>query len=90
MWNYVPHTHAATSQLVTHSPLLTVSQISLTACGCGPEFSMRFDAEKSLSQRFEMSSVSAALMILKKRKLRDVDFPRCLALIASFSCTCSV
>ncbi len=35
---------------------------------------MRFDTEKSLSERFEMSSVSAALMILKERKLRDVDF----------------
>lgn len=47
MWNSIPHTHrshTATSQLA-HSLLVTMSEISLTACGCGPEFSMRFDTE---------------------------------------------
>ncbi len=40
MWSTIPHTHRShteSCQPVTHSLLVTMSEISLAACGCGPE-----------------------------------------------------
>lgn len=93
MWNSIPHTHrshATTSQMVTHSLLVTMPEISLTVCGCGPEFLHEiwywiepvtaFWNVKYLGSADDFERESRGMLI----------FPRCLALIASSSCTCSV